>query len=379
MTELAIRGLSKRFGDVAAVDGFELRIGDHELVSLLGPSGCGKTTTLRCIAGFEEPTAGRILFDGRDVVGLPPERRNIGMVFQNYALFPHMTVRQNLAFGLEMRGVPKGETAERIARVLETVQLGDLGERYPRQLSGGQQQRIALARAMVVEPSILLLDEPLANLDAKLREEMRFFVRSLQKRVGITTVYVTHDQAEAMVISDRIVVMFDGRIHQVGAPDEIYSRPVSREVASFIGLSNFVEGRVRGAGGDGEIRLDTAAGLLRCAYPETLAAGREATLVVRPEAVSLSAAAPAAPAAPAGAGGNAVPGRVSERYFLGNITGYRVACAGGLVLQVQDDPWAAFDVGDEVRCAFDPAHTWIIPDRAGRRAAADPADRGEGK
>ena len=217
MTELAIRGLSKHFGDVAAVDGFELEIGDHELISLLGPSGCGKTTTLRCIAGFEEPTAGHILFDDRDIVGLPPERRNIGMVFQNYALFPHMTVRQNLAFGLEMRGVSKSEMAERIAGVLETVQLGDLGERYPRQLSGGQQQRIALARAMVIEPSILLLDEPLANLDAKLREEMRFFVRSLQKRVGITTVYVTHDQAEAMVISDRIVVMFDGHIHQVGS------------------------------------------------------------------------------------------------------------------------------------------------------------------
>ena len=362
MTELAIRGLSKRFGDVAAVDGFELRIGDHELISLLGPSGCGKTTTLRCIAGFEEPTAGRILFDDRDVVGLPPERRNIGMVFQNYALFPHMTVRQNLAFGLEMRGVSKGEIGQRIARVLETVQLGDLGERYPRQLSGGQQQRIALARAMVVEPSILLLDEPLANLDAKLREEMRFFVRSLQKRVGITTVYVTHDQAEAMVISDRIVVMFDGRIHQVGAPDEIYSRPVSREVANFIGLSNFVDGRVLGAGDHGEFRLETQVGTLRCAYSETLAEGREVALIVRPEAIALSGAAPADSADSAGPAGNAIAGRVSERYFLGNITGYRIACADGLVLQVQDDPWAGFGVGDEVWCTFDAAHAWIIPD-----------------
>ena len=356
MTELAIRGLSKHFGDVAAVDGFELEIGDHELISLLGPSGCGKTTTLRCIAGFEEPTAGHILFDDLDIVGLPPERRNIGMVFQNYALFPHMTVRQNLAFGLEMRGVPKSEMAERIARVLETVQLGDLGERYPRQLSGGQQQRIALARAMVIEPSILLLDEPLANLDAKLREEMRFFVRSLQKRVGITTVYVTHDQAEAMVISDRIVVMFDGHIHQVGAPDEIYSRPVSREVASFIGLSNFVEGRVRGADDDGVFTLETAVGTLRCAYSETLAEGREVALIVRPEAISLS------DAAPPGTGANAISGRISERYFLGNITGYRIACADDLVLQVQGDPWASFSVGDEVCCSFDAAHAWIIPD-----------------
>ena len=356
MTELAIRGLSKRFGDVAAVDGFELDIGDHELISLLGPSGCGKTTTLRCIAGFEEPSAGHILFDGRDVVGLPPEKRNIGMVFQNYALFPHMTVRQNLAFGLEMRSIPRSEIAERIARVLETVQLGDLGERYPRQLSGGQQQRTALARAMVVEPSILLLDEPLANLDAKLREEMRFFVRSLQKRVGITTVYVTHDQAEAMVISDRIVVMFDGRIHQVGSPDEIYSRPVSREVANFIGLTNFVDGRVLGDGGDGECRLKTEVGTLRCAYSETLAEGREVALIVRPEAIALSGAAPGESAA------NVIPGRVSERYFLGNITGYRIACADGRVLQVQDDPWASFGVGDEVWCTFDAAHAWIIPD-----------------
>ena len=355
MTQLAIRGLSKRFGDVAAVDGFELEIGDHELISLLGPSGCGKTTTLRCIAGFEEPSAGHILFDDRDVVGLPPEKRNIGMVFQNYALFPHMTVRQNLAFGLEMRSIPKSEMAERIARVLETVQLGDLGERYPRQLSGGQQQRIALARAMVVEPSILLLDEPLANLDAKLREEMRFFVRSLQKRVGITTVYVTHDQAEAMVISDRIVVMFDGHIHQVGAPDEIYSRPVSREVANFIGLTNFVEGRVQGDGG-GECRLHTEVGTLRCAYSETLDEGREVALIVRPEAIALSSAAPAE------SGTNAIRGRISERYFLGNITGYRIACADDLLLQVQDDPWASFDVGDEVWCTFDAAHAWIIPD-----------------
>ena len=357
MTELAIRGLSKRFGDVAAVDGFDLRIGDHELISLLGPSGCGKTTTLRCIAGFEEPSEGRILFDGHDIVGLPPEKRNIGMVFQNYALFPHMTVRRNLAFGLEMRGIPKSEMTERIARVLDTVQLGDLGERYPRQLSGGQQQRIALARAMVVEPSILLLDEPLANLDAKLREEMRFFVRSLQKRVGITTVYVTHDQAEAMVISDRIVVMFDGHIHQVGSPDEIYSRPVSREVANFIGLSNFVAGRVREADPSGELRLDTPVGPLRCAYSGALAEGREVTLIVRPEAISLGAAAPPGESAP-----NAIPGRVSERYFLGNITGYRIACADGLVLQVQADPWATFEVGDDVRCTFDAARAWVIPD-----------------
>ena len=209
MTKLTIEGLSKRFGEVVAVDKLDLEIEDGELISLLGPSGCGKTTTLRCIAGFETPTAGRILFDGTEVTGLEPERRNIGMVFQNYALFPHMTVTENLAFGLEMRKLAKREIGQRIDRVLETVQLTGYGDRYPRQLSGGQQQRVALARALVIEPSILLLDEPLANLDAKLRQEVRFFIRSLQKSVGITTVYVTHDQAESMVISDRIVVMFD--------------------------------------------------------------------------------------------------------------------------------------------------------------------------
>jgi putative spermidine/putrescine transport system ATP-binding protein len=354
MTRLTIDGLSKRFDDVRAVDEVDLDIADHELVSLLGPSGCGKTTTLRCIAGFETPSAGRILFDGGDIVGLPAERRNIGMVFQNYALFPHMTVTQNLAFGLEMRRVGKAEAAQRIARALETVQLSGLGERYPRQLSGGQQQRVALARALVIEPRVLLLDEPLANLDAKLREEVRFFVRQLQKRVGITTVYVTHDQAEAMVISDRIVVMFDGRVHQIGNPLEIYARPVSREVANFIGLSNFIDARVRGRNGTGEYVLDSGLGVLRCACADALAEGAPVSVVVRPEVIELAAAGPA-DAAP-----NTIRGEVVERYFLGNIAGYRVACAGDTLLQVQAAPWLAFEVGDPIWCRFDPERTWII-------------------
>ncbi len=356
MARLAVKDLSKRFGEVVAVDGIDLEIEERELVSLLGPSGCGKTTTLRCIAGFETPTAGRILFDGADILGLPPEARNIGMVFQNYALFPHMTVTQNLAFGLEMRRVPKAEMAARIARVLETVQLEGYGERYPRQLSGGQQQRIALGRALVIEPRVLLLDEPLANLDAKLREEMRFFVRSLQKRVGITTVYVTHDQAEAMVISDRIAVMFQGGIHQIGTPTEIYMRPVSREVANFIGLSNFIEARVRGRDEGGAYVLESALGEIRSAHLDSLREGEAVTLIVRPEAIVLLKDKPDR------VGANAISGRVKERYFLGNITGYRIACAGDAVLQVQGEPWAAFAIGDPIWCRFDADKTWIIGD-----------------
>ena len=220
MTRLTLASLQKHYGAIAAVKGIDLDVAEGELVSLLGPSGCGKTTTLRCVAGFELPTGGLISFDSADVTMLPPERRDIGMVFQNYALFPHMDVRENLRFGLQMRKVPSAEVERRVDAVLAMVQLGGMGDRYPRQLSGGQQQRVALARALVIEPKLLLLDEPLANLDAKLRDEMRFFIRSLQKRVGITTLYVTHDQAEAMVMSDRIVVMFDGRITAELDPSE---------------------------------------------------------------------------------------------------------------------------------------------------------------
>ena len=354
MTRLSIEGLIKRFGEVVAVDKLDLEIADGELISLLGPSGCGKTTTLRCIAGFEEPSAGQILFDTVDIIGLPAERRNIGMVFQNYALFPHMTVFQNLAFGLETRKMRKAEMGERISRVLEIVQLGGYEERYPKQLSGGQQQRVALARALVIEPSILLLDEPLANLDAKLREEMRFFIRSLQKRIGITTVYVTHDQAEAMVISDRIVVMFDGKIHQIGGPTDIYTRPVSREVANFIGISNFIDGQVSARNGSNLYTLDTALGQVRCSYDADLRQGEKVTVVLRPEAVELTAAEPTNGAV------NTVAGRVSERFYLGNLSGYKVTCAGGSVLRVQEDPWTDFSIGQDIWCAFETHNAWII-------------------
>ena len=354
MTKVTINGLTKRFGATTAVDDLSIEIGEGELVSLLGPSGCGKTTTLRSIAGFVEPDSGRILFDGLDVTAFPPERRNIGMVFQNYALFPHMTVRENLRFGLEMRRVARKEMNDRIGAVLDIVQLDGLEDRYPRELSGGQQQRVALARGLVIEPAVLLLDEPLANLDAKLREDMRFFIRSLQKRVGITTVYVTHDQAEAMVISDRIVVMFDGRIRQVGNATEIYAHPVSRDVADFIGLSNFIEGQVNARSEAGCYVVETSLGKISCRSALTLGAGESALVMVRPESIQLSREAPANGVA------NVITGQVRDRFYLGNIAGYRIACGDGSVLQVQEEPWHAGAVGDAVWCVFERDLAWII-------------------
>ena len=354
MTRLTIEALEKRFDRTHAVRGINLVVAEGELVSLLGPSGCGKTTTLRCVAGFEEPTAGRIAFDGHDVTRLPPEKRDIGMVFQNYALFPHLTVRQNLAFGLEMRSIARDAIARRVAEVLGMVQLGGYEERYPRQLSGGQQQRVALARALVIEPRMLLLDEPLANLDAKLRDEMRFFIRSLQRRVGITAMYVTHDQAEAMVMSDRIVVMFDGLIHQIGSAEDIYDRPTTRAVSSFIGLANFIEGTVAGPDAGGWL-LETRLGRLACGAAHAPPPGSAGTAMIRPEAIAL-AADPVAP--------GTAPGRIEERYFLGNLADYRVRMADGSVLQVQQDAHAPFSQGADVGVRFAPSRAWLVRNEA---------------
>jgi ABC-type Fe3+/spermidine/putrescine transport system ATPase subunit len=233
MAVLKVEGLRKRFGNVQAVDDVSFEVKEGEVLSLLGPSGCGKTTTLRCLAGFEMPDRGKIYLDNREISFLNPEQRGIGMVFQNYALWPHMTVYNNLAFGLQIRKLEKKEIEERIKRVLSIVRLSGYEDRYPRQLSGGQQQRIAMARALVIEPDIMLLDEPLSNLDAQLREEMRFEFIELQRKLGITAIYVTHDQAEAMVISDKIIILNQGRVIQTGTPREIYTAPQSRFVAGF--------------------------------------------------------------------------------------------------------------------------------------------------
>jgi putative spermidine/putrescine transport system ATP-binding protein len=348
MSRLTIRELSKLYAGNVAVAGFDLEVAQGEFVSLLGPSGCGKTTILRCVAGLEIPTSGRISFGEQDVTGQPPERRNIGMVFQNYALFPHMTVVENIGFGLQMRGLDRDATRAKVDAVIDMVQLGGLHGRHPRQLSGGQQQRVALARALVIEPALLLLDEPLANLDAKLRDEMRVFVRSLQQRVDITTLYVTHDQAEAMTMSDRIVVIFAGRAHQIGSPHDIYFRPATRDVADFIGQSNFFAGRVVGRE-DAHFVVDTAIGRMRCEAPLGITVGAGGQVMVRPEAIRLVPQ------------GNGRTGRIMQRQFLGNVVDYRVTLPNGTVISVQaigDEPRQA---GEGVGLLIDESKAWLVP------------------
>jgi iron(III) transport system ATP-binding protein len=312
MIPIRIQRLSKRFGAVAALREIDLEIASGELFFVLGPSGCGKTTLLRCLAGFARPDEGRILFGGDDVTGLPPHRRRTGMMFQSYALWPHMTVAENVAFGLEERKVARGEIARRVAETLESVRMGAFGDRRPDELSGGQQQRVALARALVVRPSCLLLDEPLSNLDARLRAEMRAEIRRVCKESGLTAVYVTHDQKEALSIADRMAVIDAGRILQVGAPRELYRRPSGRFVAGFMGETNFIPGTVVSAG-SGRVAVDTAIGRFNGVLGDPgarPAAGDAATLSVRPECWRLGSGP---------AGENAVPGRIAGSVYLGEV------------------------------------------------------------
>ncbi|MGQ9895512.1 MAG: ABC transporter ATP-binding protein [Roseiflexus sp.] len=288
-----LRNVVKQFGDVRAVDHVSMQIRDGEFFSMLGPSGCGKTTTLRMIAGFEFPTSGEILLHGKSVGTTPPFQRNVNTVFQSYALFPHMTVVENVAFGLRMKKVAPTEIARRVTEALDMVRLGDFASRRPRQLSGGQQQRVALARALVNHPEVLLLDEPLGALDLKLRKEMQLELKSLQERVGITFIYVTHDQEEALTMSDRIAVMSAGKVLQIGTPTEIYERPVCRFVADFIGETNFIEGRVESVERDGVASILSDDGLtLRGQTIRPVASGARVTLSIRPEKAFLSVQAP---------------------------------------------------------------------------------------
>ena len=275
--------------DFVAVNHINLEINDGEMVTLLGPSGCGKTTTLRMVSGFEYPTSGSVMIGGRDVANVPPNKRGISMVFQSYALFPHLNVWENVAYGLNVAKVPKEELIKRTESVMEMMQLKGMERRFPNQLSGGQQQRVALARAVVIEPSVLLFDEPLSNLDAKLRESMRDDLRALQKRLGITSLYVTHDQSEAMAISDRVVIMKDGNIVQQGTPDQIYEQPVNRFVANFIGKANFIEGVYKGKDGGNalvEIGGQTFA-IPRPGAMPGVEVGKTCCLTVRPESIQL--------------------------------------------------------------------------------------------
>jgi len=307
MATISLEGVDKKYDAGLAVDGLSLRIGQGELVALVGPSGCGKTTTLRMIAGLAEASAGVIRFDDRDVTHLPTYHRNTGIVFQGYALFPHMTVADNVAFGLQMRRVGRSEAQRLVHEALAMVRLEDYAERLPRQLSGGQQQRVALARAIVIKPDVLLLDEPLSALDAKLRVEVRTEIRRLQSSLNLTTIFVTHDQEEAVGIADRIVVMNAGKVEQVGTPREVYERPANRFVASFIGLSNFIAGRDEGGG----TFLSRAGELLK--YEPDRIRGPVEALVIRPEMIELGAA-------PAGSQCNELAGSIDTVTYLGPLT-----------------------------------------------------------
>jgi iron(III) transport system ATP-binding protein len=320
MSKLVLRNVARRYGAVEAVADFSLELQPGEFVSLLGPSGCGKTTTLRMIAGFMPPSDGTIEMDGEVISSpsgvVPPERRRMSMIFQSYAIWPNMTVGENVGFGLQVRKLPRAEIARRVDKILDVVQMRGLKDRYPAELSGGQQQRVALARAIVVEPEILLLDEPLSNLDANLREEMRLEIRRLHDEFKITTVYVTHDQSEAMVTSDRIVVMNKGRIEQVDAPQVLYGRPKSRFVAGFIGRTNFVE-------------------------------RTGSTYSLRPQSIGLSVAKPAA---------NGVEAEIVDRAYLGEHWDYQVRPLGDAKpLRVSTGPNAIFEIGRRVWLEIDPA------------------------
>ena len=309
MARLELSGITKTYGDFHAVSDVDLDIAEGELVVLLGPSGCGKTTTLRMIAGFVVPTAGLIRLGGAEITRRPPWKRNTGLVFQSYALFPHLTVAENVAFGLKMRDVPAREIDTKVAEALRLVRLEGLTGRLPRELSGGQQQRVALARALVIEPDILLLDEPLSNLDAKLRQEVRVEIRELQKKLGLTTVMVTHDQEEALTMADRLVVMSNGRVQQVGTQRELYERPANTFVAGFVGRTNFLRGRVDAPG----VFVSDSGLSIRC-RDDAPAAGR--VLALRPERLTLSDA----PAADA----NCFPATIEFASYLGGVLEYHV-------------------------------------------------------
>ncbi len=338
MAQLELIDVSKQYGNVVTVRDFTLDVADGEFTVLLGPSGCGKTTTLRMIAGFVEPSGGEIRLGGRDVTNDPPWRRNTGMVFQNYALFPHLTVAGNVAFGLEMRKVERAEREARALEALRMVRLDQYAERYPRQLSGGQQQRVALARALAIRPDVLLLDEPLSNLDAKLREEVRVEIRQLQRQLGLTAIMVTHDQEEALTVADRLVVMDNGEIKQVGSQRDLYERPADRFVAGFVGRNTFLPGRVVAPGA-----FESAGGL-----PVTFTDGPgpgPAVLAVRPESIHI---------APAEAEANVFDGEVEFVTYLGPVleVHVRLTPADKVIVHVPNRVGTRVDMGERIRIGW---------------------------
>ena len=347
MAILELRDLTKRFGETVAVDRFTLSVEKGEFVSLLGPSGCGKTTTLQMIAGFETPSGGAIHLNGRDLAKIPARSRGLGIVFQTYALFPHMTVEENVGFGLEMRKVPAAERKKRIAATLDLVHLSHLSGRYPRQMSGGQRQRVALARALVIEPELLLLDEPLSNLDAKLREEMQLELRRIQQEAGVTTLLVTHDQSEAMALSDRIAVMQGGRLVQEATPFDAYDRPTNGFVSSFLGKSNAIDAHVESVGADGTV---LRCGDLRLNGPAHAEQAGPVLISLRPERIEFC-----------GEGDGVVAGRVTERIFLGDQWLFKVDTSLGEILVMRRNSGRREpDVGETVHLAWQAEHLRIL-------------------
>ena len=370
---LLLRGLAKTFRDVAAVDGVDLDVRSGEFITLLGPSGSGKTTTLRMIAGFTVQSAGTIEIDGVDMRRTPPYRRNVGMVFQNYALFPHMTAGQNIAFPLEMRGMARPEIRQRVGEALALVKLDRLAERYPRQLSGGQQQRVALARAVVFGPRLLLMDEPLGALDKKLRESLQLEIMHISRELGATVIYVTHDQEEALVMSDRIAIFRDGRIEQLGTGEDLYDRPISLFVADFIGESNILRGQFErdGSGGRlvrGEWRWRVGD---RAIERAALQDGSKAALIVRPERLRM-----VPPGEDAAGGTNTVEATVSDVLYLGSMRKYELRLTDGQPAVVREPVGGVRDWNDGDRVNL----TWVVEDavlvdasEATAQVAADPS------
>ena len=362
MAELELSGVAKRYGDAVALDSVSLTVADGEFFTLVGPSGCGKTTTLRLVAGLEAPSEGTVAFDGADVSDVPPEDRDVGLVFQNYALFPHMSVAENVRYGLKFRDPPGGVTPdERVAELLELVDLSGMGGRDPDNLSGGQQQRVALARALAPAPEVLLLDEPMSALDARLREQLRRQVKRIQGELGVTTVYVTHDQEEALAVSDRLAVMHDGRVEQVGTPPEVYESPASEFVAGFVGENNLFSGEVvdveRDGGSDAVgdenggrdegtvLTVDTAGGSFRVADPDGMhAVGDAVRFCVRPEALSVDAT------------DNHLTATVDTVEYLGESTRVYGEWDGRtVVFRTREVP-----DGDELSVGFDPADATLL-------------------
>jgi iron(III) transport system ATP-binding protein len=354
MTAITLRGVTKRFGRTTAVDAVDLAVQSGELFFLLGPSGCGKTTLLRMIAGFLEPTAGSVRFGDRDVTTVPPNKRNTGMVFQSYALWPHMTVQENVAYGLNVRKVGAADRQRQVTAALEAVQMQPYARRKPNELSGGQQQRVALARALVIEPTVLLLDEPLSNLDAKLRLEMRSEIKRICSEARITTVYVTHDQKEALSMADTIAVLCDGKVMQTGGARQLYDRPANRFVADFLGETNFLTAVVRGASDDG-VQLETPAGsLVSAAGLAETPRGGNVTCSIRPEAIHLNSN---------GTDANRLEGRVVESVYLGEVAQHRVEVSGGTILKILEiNPAARGEVGDRATLSVHPDQVVILPD-----------------